>query len=330
MGNDTGTSAPAEFIASCEIVDLSVMIGDDYPCYWPTIMGYHASVFHRIGEWMGPFFTRYMIMEEHVGTHCDAPAHFIPTPETASHTPPNTADDRRAGPSVSVHRTGVVVDCRSLRGKAKLGECPIISVDLLKEWEKKNGPFVRATLYSCAPTGPTTHIAECPRASFGHAPILEKSAPGWPSPDYDAMAYLAEAGVRSSDTTATASGPCRTTVAPLAGLGAGMVFVERLTRLGELPTRGALFVFLPIKCEGRAVRLGGDGLSSADAVGEPVVAHTSQAQLALLGDAGPHPAAPHSQRRQRAFGRGRGPRPGHRGTAVRPLESHDRRPGHPA
>jgi len=253
MGNDTGTSAPAEFIASCEIVDLSVMIGDDYPCYWPTIMGYHASVFHRIGEWMGPFFTRYMIMEEHVGTHCDAPAHFIPTPETGL---PHASEHGRTTveqvPLSQFIGPAVVVDCRSLRGKAKLGECPIISVDLLKEWEKKNGPFVKGDAVLLRTDWTDDTYRRMPEGkAFGHAPILEKSAPGWPSPDYDAMAYLAEAGVRIVGHDGNSIGPLQNDGGPhWAGLGAGMVFVERLTRLGELPTRGALFVFLPIKCEG--------------------------------------------------------------------------------
>lgn len=35
--------------------------------------------------------------------------------------------------------------------------------------------------------------------------------------------------------------------AHLAGLGRGMVYVEALCRLRELPSRGATFLFLPIK-----------------------------------------------------------------------------------
>jgi kynurenine formamidase len=42
----------------------------------------------------------------------------------------------------------------------------------------------------------------------------------------------------------------------LAALGRGMIATENLTNLGELPTRGALFMLLPHKFEGASGGLG--------------------------------------------------------------------------
>ena len=56
-----------------EVIDLSVMVGNEWPCNWPTIMGFHTSDWNKHDSWRGDFHTRYMIMEEHTGTHMVAP-----------------------------------------------------------------------------------------------------------------------------------------------------------------------------------------------------------------------------------------------------------------
>ncbi len=240
-------------LGGVEVIDLSVMVGNDYPCNWPTIMGFHTSDFTKHDGWRGDFFTRYMIMEEHTGTHMDAPAHFIPPPGSGlPHAAPSgdiTAEkvpvDQTIGPAV-------VVDCRSLRGQAGPGESPLVTREFLQSWETANGeiePGDVVLLY----TGWTddTYGPMPGGRAFGHDVIIDKLAPGWPAPDVPAMEYLADRGVRTLGVDTNSTGSLQDDSGPHhAGLGRGMVFIERLTNLGRLPTRGAGFVFLGLKLEG--------------------------------------------------------------------------------
>ncbi|MGH9161798.1 MAG: cyclase family protein, partial [Vicinamibacteraceae bacterium] len=85
------------------------------------------------------------------------------------------------------------------------------------------------------------------------ADALEGSAPGWPAPDAAVMRYLAERGVRTLGIDSPSMGPLP---APLpsevhgAGLQAGMIWAEGLTRLGSLPPTGAFVGFLPLNLRG--------------------------------------------------------------------------------
>ncbi|MDP9412135.1 MAG: cyclase family protein, partial [Actinomycetota bacterium] len=72
--------------------------------------------------------------------------------------------------------------------------------------------------------------------------------PGWPAPSPETVVYLDERGVKTVGIDAPSIGSAHDPV-PVhqEGLGRGMRYVEILTNLGELPVRGAFFVFLPVK-----------------------------------------------------------------------------------
>jgi len=253
MSEAPPTAALAALMAQHDLIDLSVMVGNDYPCYWPTIMGYHVSDWHRHDGWRGHYFTRYMIIEEHVGTHMDAPAHFIPTPESglphateAGHITIEKVDlGQLVGPAV-------VVDCRSLRGQAANGQSPVITAAFLEAWQKAHRPFAPGEIVLLH-TGWTTDFYKPGRDGlpFGYDVVVAKKAPGWPAPDGEAMTYLADLGVRTVGIDTGSMGTLQFDEdAHWAGLGRGMLFVERLVNLDKLPTFGATFLFMPIKTEG--------------------------------------------------------------------------------
>lgn len=235
------------------VVDLSVTVGNDYPCNWPTIMGYHASTFTSHDGWRGDFFTRYLIMEEHTGTHMDAPSHFIPRPDSGlPHAGPagditveKVPVDQTIGPAV-------VIDARSLRGKAEPGMSPIVTADFLLEWERQNGAIEAGDIVLLYTGWTDDTYAPMPQGrAFGQDVIIDKIAPGWPAPDVPAMELLAERGVRTFGVDTGSTGSLQDDSGPHhAGLRHGMVFIERLINLGQLPTRGAGFVFLGLKLEG--------------------------------------------------------------------------------
>jgi kynurenine formamidase len=241
------------FFNSLEVVDLSVMVGNDWPCNWPTIMGYHTSNWNMHDSWRGDFFTRYMIMEEHTGTHMDAPCHFIPLPESGlPHAGPAGEITVEKVPIGQTMGPALVIDCRSLRGHAANGESPLITIDFVHDWERENGKIEPGdvVLFYTAWTDDTYDRMPAGKA-FGVDVILDKKAPGWPAPDVSVMEYLASVGVLTIGVDTGSMGSLQDDAAAHhAGLKHGMVFIERLTNLGKLPTRGAAFVFLGIKIEG--------------------------------------------------------------------------------
>jgi isatin hydrolase len=242
-----------ELLSQHTIVDLSVLVSNNYPCYSPTIMGYHASEWHTYDGWRGKFFTRYIIIEEHVGTHFDAPAHFIPPPESGL---PHAAEadhitvekvrlDQLVGPAV-------VVDCRSLKGLAEPGNSPLITLDFLKAWEQDHGAFAAGDVVILHTGWTTDFYRPFPEGqAFGWDVVVTKKAVGWPAPTGEAMTYLADLGIRVVGVDTNSMGSVQfDEEAHWAGLGRGMVFVERLVNLEQLPIRGAYFVFLPVNLEG--------------------------------------------------------------------------------
>src|SRR4051812_7683821 len=79
-------------LASSRMIDLSQPLAEDLPTTWPGHMPYQ----HKLWNWytpldgfsgqkifsVSPYRTNYIIIDEHTGTHYDAPVHFIPPPDS--------------------------------------------------------------------------------------------------------------------------------------------------------------------------------------------------------------------------------------------------------
>src|SRR6266508_4288212 len=73
-----------------ELVDLTVVLAEDFPCWWPAHMPYQQKTFNYFADQLqapqpvrsraGAYHTRWLLIDEHTGTHFDAPTHFIPPP----------------------------------------------------------------------------------------------------------------------------------------------------------------------------------------------------------------------------------------------------------
>ncbi len=262
-GANSQPSAPvlAQAMRSSRVVDLSLTLSEDLPCAWPGAMQYRHTVDHwfettaagngprlrcRTGV---PYHTAAVGMDEHTGTHFDAPAHFVPVPGSGL---PN------AGPAGSITGDRVpleqfigpaaVVDVRSVRGSAGPGCSPRIEPGLITDWEAANGAIAPGDVvlfrgdwdehYVPGPAG-RTYVVE---------PLVFSSVTAWPAPSPETIELLLERGVRCVGTDSVSMGPAED-AAPVhvLGLSAGMVYIEALSHLGELPARGATFVFLPVK-----------------------------------------------------------------------------------
>ena len=170
----TATAAPgdeiAKIVGSGEVVDLTVTISEDYPAHWP----YHPPFKRWIMNWfkkqpgpyssnprqavggpgdtihedlvqsVAPYYSQQYVIDDHTGTQIDYPAHFIPPPGSGmpfeSEMGWMTGDkyplENQMGPAV-------VIDVRSILDKAPNAKSPLITVDMIKADEAKNGEIKR-------------------------------------------------------------------------------------------------------------------------------------------------------------------------------------------
>lgn len=244
-----------------EVVDLSVLLAEDLPCHWAT----HQPFQHKTYNWFetrrhpsgniygggGPYATRWMAIDEHTGTHVDAPNHFIP---------PEGTDLPDAGPagSVSVDRLrlpqlmgpAAVVDS-DVTGDAEPGTSPLIGPEVVTAWEREHGRLA-ATDVVLLRTGWDRYYQRAPEGGdYVHDVVVTQRRPGWPAPSVETMELLLERSVRCVGIDAPSMGPAHDPrPVHVCGLQAETVFVECLTGLDQLPARGAWFCFLPLKLEG--------------------------------------------------------------------------------
>jgi kynurenine formamidase len=242
-------------IAGRRLVDLSLELAEDLPCSWPGSVPYR----HLLVDWFddGPFHTRSLELAEHTGTHFDAPTHWVPPPESGF------AD---AGPAGAVstdrvpleHLTGpaVVVDVTGCVGVADPGHSPPIGAGALEAFESVHGRIEAGEVVLLRTGWDLRYVA----GSEGRHCVADPLAglePAWPSPTPEAVSLLVERGVCCLGVDTPSVGAAEDgRPAHLAGLANGLVYVEGLARLVELPVRGATF-FVPAAAHPR--RVGGAG-----------------------------------------------------------------------
>jgi kynurenine formamidase len=244
-----------------KIVDLSVMLSEHLPATWPE----HMPFAHKNWSWfeeeelptgactcsLGPYVTHFFILDEHAGTHVDAPSHYFREGDSSE----KIDLSKLIGPAA-------VIDLRHLDGKAENGASPAIMVAHLEAWETEHGRFEPGEVVLLL-TGWSKHYVkgEAGRA-FLHEPVVLQSRPAWPAPEADAAIFLHERGVTTIGIDAPSVGSAEEgNEVHRAGLSREMAFIEGLTNLDQLPPRGASFVFLPLKiavasgAPGRAIAL---------------------------------------------------------------------------
>jgi kynurenine formamidase len=259
---------------NCQLIDLTLTIDEQLPCTWPP----HIPFQKKIWNWYrkeestqgveredksGPYFTEWLLIDEHIGTHFDAPSHFIPLPDSGI---------EHAGPAGEI--TGEKLDLRKVMGPAAVvdlrflcdqgtdGDSPFILPKHIQAWEKTYGEIQENEIVLFYTGWDKYYLPGKTGRAWAYDPLMKKQGSGWPSPDVDVMQYLYEKGVRCVGTDGASMGSTQNG-APVHfyGLGKGMVYLEALCNLGQLPPRGSHFIFLPIKIKcssggpGRAIAL---------------------------------------------------------------------------
>ncbi|KAA2252849.1 cyclase family protein [Solihabitans fulvus] len=248
-------------LTECAVTDLSLLLAEDYPCYWST----HQPFQHKTWNWFvtdrgpagnvysrgGPYATKWLALDEHTGTHMDAPCHFVPPPDSGlPDAGPAGAITVADVPPAQLMGPAAVIDATGVAGTAP-GVSPAIGQELVLDWERVNGRL-RAGDVVLFRTGWDRHyLRGAAGEDYLHNVVVTGRRPGWPAPDVPAMELLLRRGVRCVGIDAPSMGAAHDArPVHLAGLRAGAVFVECLTRLDLLPARDSWFCFLPLRVEG--------------------------------------------------------------------------------
>lgn len=273
----------ARAVAGGEVIDLTVTVSEDYPAHWP----YHPPFKRWIMNWFKkqpgpytnnpcqgaggkadtvredlvqsvfPYFSQQYVIDDHTGTQVDFPAHFIPPPGAGmpfeSKVGWMTGDkypvDRMMGPAV-------VIDVRSILDKAPNAKSPLITVDMIKADERKNGAIKAGDVVIFYSGYVDKYYQPFPEGNrLAWDPIVAGTAPAWPAPTPDAVEYLAKKGVMHLAIDSPSMGPWGFEFEgkPMAQmthvnfLKYGGSWTEFCRNLGKLPARGAYFISLSAK-----------------------------------------------------------------------------------
>jgi kynurenine formamidase len=248
-----------------EVIDLTVLIAEDLPCYWSTHQPYQQKIWNwyetRLDQAApvysrgGPYATRWLLIDEHTGTHMDAPPHFIP-PENSGL--PNAGQwGSLSADKVSLTQLmgpAAVIDVSHLVGTAEeLAVSPLVTTEMVLAWEAEHGALVAGDVVLLRSGWDMYYQRGSAGAAYVHDVVITSTGQAWPAPDVATIEMFVSRGVRCIGIDAPSIAPTQDDLpikVHLAGLSHGAVFVEGLTALDALPARGAWFCFLPIKIEG--------------------------------------------------------------------------------
>jgi kynurenine formamidase len=219
----------SETLRGARFIDLSQTLEEHMPHY-PT----HSKYFHNLwgSYWHGNRSLSYQItMNEHNGTHVDAPAHFASDAKPHAHV---TIEDV---PVAKLIGRGARIDCRGMQ------EGDYVSKGFITDWESKHGALQ---------TGDIIAFNFGWSAHWGLRPNGQRYLNDWPGVGMDAAEYLIEKSVAALGVDTLSPDP----PAALAGkpihpvvLEKQILIIENLTNLEQLPDF-FLFLALPLKIRG--------------------------------------------------------------------------------
>lgn len=241
-------------VRSAQIVDLSVMTGNRWPCHPYESQQFQQFVMNNFDWPRGPYLEHVQIHDDHTGTHFDAPCHQVPSPESGlvSEYAHVTVD---MVPPAQMMGAACVIDVRSLRDgypageRTHLRESPVIERVLIEQWEEEHGQLQPGDI-ALFRTGWSDDYYRPYPEGWGY----DRSHP---AASKEAIDLLFERGVRCMGVDCRGLGLMQDDYTPhWAALGRNIVGIENLTNLGSLPTRGGYFVFLSHKFEGASGGMG--------------------------------------------------------------------------
>ncbi|MBI9096263.1 MAG: cyclase family protein [Sphaerochaeta sp.] len=241
---------------STQIVDLSMTFAMDSPVYWPTHHAFEQKSWRSFSAGDG-YQTNYFIMDEHTGTHCDAPAHFIRPEDNKG---PSYYGDTI--PLLSMMGPLAIIDVTSLRPQGDDGTSPEIPPQFIQVWEEKHGDIKKGTIVAFRTDWDLFLDSPEMYDKYVLGPVVLKNSPGWPVPSIETISYLYGKNIKCFAIDAPSMGASNGGEAlHQFSLGKNLVFIEGLINLSLVDPRGYDFIFLPLKlanstgCPGRAIAM---------------------------------------------------------------------------
>lgn len=227
------------------IVDLTNTLSPDFPVIvLPPEFGqcapFRMEKLSRYDENGPAWYWNNISMNEHTGTHFDAPAHWV----TGKDLPSNTVD---AIPAQNFMAPAVVID---ITAQSAEDADFIVTRDFLETWEKQNGTIppghwiaLRTDWYKRVGTPDYLNLKE----DGAHSPGPNAEAVEFLVHDRDCVGLAVE-------TVGTDAGQAMHFTPPLPAHsilhGNGRFGLQCLTNLDKLPTFGAIIIACPLKIEG--------------------------------------------------------------------------------
>jgi isatin hydrolase len=246
-----------------QVADLTLPLDETLPCTWPGHMPFRATVWTWFADRPddpqpvhpytgGQYQTRWLVVDEHTGTHMDAPRHFVPPPGSGlPHAGPAGDVGIADVPLLAASGPAAVIDVRDLDGRAEPGESPAITPEHIDHFEGRFGRLRPGDVVLFRTGWDARYRPGPDGAAYGSAVLTTKEVPGWPAPRPETMALIRDRGVVCVGTDGLSIGPAEGGAPThLAGLPHGMTFIEALGGLDPVPPRGAWFLFLPLRLAG--------------------------------------------------------------------------------
>ncbi|HEY8445651.1 MAG TPA: cyclase family protein [Thermomicrobiales bacterium] len=206
-----------------QIVDLTHVHGPNFPMF-PGAQQMRIDVLVTIEE--NGFFKNQLTLDEHTGTHMDAPAHFIADGMTAENLPPEVL----IAPLCVVH----------IHERAATDPDAQVTVDDLLAWESQYGP-IPAGAFVAMHSGWESRVSD----PTSYLNIDENDVQHYPGWHPDAAAFLVNerqiVGI-GVDTISLDYGPTTDFATHVTVLGAGKYGLENLANLATVPPSGATII----------------------------------------------------------------------------------------
>jgi isatin hydrolase len=261
MGNAAAELA-AVLAAGVTVVDLSLTVAEDLPGSWPTHVPFQQKIFNwfaprpddlsPVSDRGGPYQTRWMVIDDHTGTHFDAPTHFIPPPDSGL---PNASPAGLvAGDQVPVTQLmgrAAVIDISGLAGQAGPARSATATGETVLAWESAHRRLGGGDVVLFRTGWDRKYLPGPDGTGYTADVVVGRTAEGWPAPDVSAIELLIDRGVECVGIDAPSIGAVHDPIpVHVRGLSSGVVYIEGLANLAELPAAGGYFIFLPVKVRG--------------------------------------------------------------------------------
>lgn len=230
---------------SVKVVDLTQVLSEDFPTLvlpepYGQVKPFRIEPISRYDESGPGWYWNNFSCGEHVGTHFDAPAHWVTGRDLPQNTVDTIAPERFLAPAVVVDASAEVAG----------DDDWLLTVDYLKAWEERHGRIPAGawlafrTDWSKRLTDPASYVNL--KDDGVHTPGPTQEAVEWLIHERQVLGF-------ASETINTDAGqawrwplpyPCHTLMH-----GAGRYGLQCLCNLDRLPSTGVLFIAAPLKIQ---------------------------------------------------------------------------------